>query len=266
MSCFLQAETIGNGPTWLLLHGLFGDGSNWRGFASRLADRFRFVLPDLCNHGNSPRDANATLQSMATDLHDLLLRLNLRVTGVLGHSMGGKIAMQMAAVYPDALERLIVVDIAPRYYQRDFGPVTRALRRLDLSAGRSRADLEHDLARSVPSLAVCRFLLKSAARTESGGWRWKFGLDEIAATYDAIRDAPSILEACQIPAMFIYGKSSDYVRPDDVETIQRFFPKAVFEGIEGAGHWVHSEAPEMFMTAVAPFMATSPEVLSAPAR
>lgn len=258
MSCLLHAETIGHGPVWVLLHGLFGDGSNWRGFASRLADRFQFVLPDLCNHGDSPRDAGATLQSMAADLHDLLARLGLRATGILGHSMGGKVAMQMAADYPDALERFIAVDIAPRHYRRDFGPLIRAMRRLDLSAGRSRADLERELARGVPSPAVCRFLLKSAVRVEDGAWRWKFGLDEIDVTYDAIRGAPSISGDCRVPAMFICGHSSDFVRPEDLDLIRRLFPAAMIVGIEGAGHWVHSDAPEAFMAAAVPFMATAP--------
>jgi esterase len=258
MSNRLHAETIGNGPVWVLLHGLFGDGSNWRGFATRLSDRFRFVLPDLCNHGDSPRDAGATLRSMAMDVHELLCRLGLRATGVLGHSMGGKIAMQMASDYPDALDRFIAVDIAPRHYRRDFGPLIRAMRRLDLSAGRRRTDLERDLARGISSPAVCRFLLKSAVRGDDGGWRWTFGLDEIDATYEAVRGAPAMAGECRVPAKFICGQLSNFVRPEDLDLIRRLFPAAAIVAIEGAGHWVHSDAPEAFMAAAVPFMAQVP--------
>ncbi len=264
MSFPLHAEVIGHGPVWVLLHGLFGDGSNWRGFARRLENHFQFVLPDFRNHGDSPRDAHATLQSMAADVHELLRQRGLSATGVLGHSMGGKVAMQMAAAYPEALERFIAVDIAPRHYQRDFGPLIRAMRRLDLSPGRRRSDLEGDLARAIPSPAVCQFLLKSAVQTEGGGWRWKFGLDEIDATYDAIRGAPSIPTDRHLPAMFICGHSSDFVRPEDMDLIRQSFPKAVIVGVEGAGHWVHSDAPDAFMAAAVPFMATVTAVPCAP--
>lgn len=254
MSNTLHAEVIGTGPVWVILHGLFGDGSNGRHFATRLASRFQFVLPDLCNHGDSPRDAGATLKSMAADIRYLLQTLDLCACGMLGHSMGGKIAMQYAADYPSELERFIAVDIAPRYYQRDFGPLIRALRRLDLSATQSRTMLERNLARSVPSPAVCRFLLKSAVRTEAGEWRLKFGLDEIAATYEAIRAAPQMADACHVPSMFVYGEASDFIQAGDHALIQRLFPSSVLCGVAGAGHWVHSDAPEDFMRLTVPFM------------
>ncbi len=266
MSHELHAEVIGKGPVWVLLHGLFGDHSNWIGFARRLQDHFQFVLPDLCNHGQSPHDANITLKSLAGDVIEWLLRRGIHASGVLGHSMGGKVAMQMAADAPGALERFIAVDIAPRYYHRDFSPLIRAMRRLDRSPGRSRRDLETDLARAIPSPIVVQFLLKSCRQTAQGHWEWVFGLDEIEASYPAIRAAPTLPAQCDTPAMFICGHASDFVKPEDMLQIRRQFSNATIVGVEGAGHWVHMDAPDAFMAAAVPFMQAAQPKRSFPAQ
>lgn len=254
----LKGEVLGQGPVWVLLHGLFGEGSNWRSFARRLKGHFCFVMPDLCNHGASPRSPKATLQSMAAEVKDFVDRLGVEPCGILGHSMGGKVAMQYVADYPYHAQRLVVVDIAPRYYHRDFSALITAMRKVDLSAGRRRADLDADLAMSIRSVPLRQFLLKGAVRDHQGFWRWKFGLDEIELSYDAIRKAPAKSRRADIPSMFVCGQTSDFVRPDDLGLIRQWFPQSVTLGIEGAGHWVHGDQPDAFIAAVLPFMASLP--------
>jgi pimeloyl-ACP methyl ester carboxylesterase len=239
----------------VILHGLLGSGSNWSGVASALADRFTVVLPDLSNHGLSPRVRAVGYRSMAQDVDRLLESLAIPECTLVGHSMGGKVAMQGAVMFPERVSRLVVVDIAPKRYKPVHLPLIDALRKLRLDSSMERRDIDRELSRIVARGEIRLFLLKNLQRGDDGQWHWLPGLDEIHASYPELAGAPYIEHACAVPALFVRGSRSPYVLEFDERLIMRLFPNARIETIEGAGHWVHVDAPAQFLQLLQAFLA-----------
>jgi pimeloyl-ACP methyl ester carboxylesterase len=241
-----------------LLHGLFGQARNFGALQRRLAARRRVLALDLRNHGESPHAPGMDYPVLAEDVHETLAGRGAVPADLLGHSMGGKTAMALALLHPRAVRRLIVADIAPVAYAHHNAAVAAALRALPLRPGLSRAEADRHLATAVPDPRVRAFLLTNLLtgpdpRSEP---RWRIGLDEIAAGMDRIEGWPeSWPNPCfDGPALFLYGGASDYVRPEHRPAILRLFPRASFQDIPGAGHWLHADAPEAFAHAVEAFL------------
>ncbi|RMF55146.1 MAG: alpha/beta fold hydrolase [Bacteroidetes bacterium] len=248
-------KDYGAGPPLLILHGLLGAGGNWHTLSSRVfGEHFHVYAIDQRNHGRSPHDPVHDYPSMAADLAGFMDRHGLDRAHVLGHSMGGKTAMQFALTHPERVDRLVVVDIAPKAYPPWQIDILDALRSLDLSAYRSRAEIDVALARRVPSLPIRQFLLKNLRPDGRGGYTWLPNLEALYRNYDKI-NAPIEAEApFEGPTLFVRGAQSPYIEDGDLPAIRRLFPRAELVTIPGAGHWVHAEAPEAFAEAVLSFL------------
>ena len=253
----LFRRTVGEaGPDVVLLHGLLGQGKNLATAAAGLAARgYRVTMLDLPDHGRSPwtgrLDHPALAAAVASELDDLAPVL------LLGHSLGGKAAMQVALRRPELVRALVVVDIAPVDYADHSEHVVhlRVMRALDLATVGSRADADAALAGEVRDERVRGFLLQNLAR-EDGGWSWRANLDVLARDLAAVATFPLPPDVAPYegPALFVAGGDSAYVRDADRPRITELFPRSRVVRFKGVGHWVHSEVPELFVTTVAGFL------------
>lgn len=250
----LFSQERGEGFPILILHGLFGMSDNWASIAAQLADRHRVVLADLRNHGRSPHDEEMTLDLMTDDVLDLMDDQLLEKPVVMGHSMGGKVAMNLALKFSSRVHALIVVDIGPRAYPPQHGFILDALEKVPLSDISRRQDAEEILARQSLPPAIRQFLLKSLARDEEGRFFWRFNLRAIRQNLSEIgKGTPDNLQYSG-PTLFVKGEKSDYITDEDGALIARIFPRASLAVIPQAGHWVHAENPEAFLNAVRRFL------------
>jgi len=255
MSLDLAHATFGTaGAPVVILHGLLGSARNWHTVAKRLAAGHRVFTLDLRNHGASPWAETMTFDDMAEDVRRFLEEQGLEPASVIGHSMGGKVAMRLALLYRDLVERLVVVDVAPMAYEHSFDDYIEAMRHVDLAAATRRADVEEGLARAIPDAAVRAFLLQNLAR-EDGGFAWRINLDAIAMNMDDIIGWPDAGGArFDGPTLVVRGERSDYVPRGSRPEFERLFPDLRIETVAGAGHWVHAEKPEAFLERVAAFL------------
>lgn len=239
-------------PTLLIVHGLFGSARNWGAIARRLSDDRRVIAVDMRNHGQSFRAESQSYADMAGDLAQVIDMAGAPVD-VLGHSMGGKAAMELALTRGDPVGRLVVADIAPVAYPHSQAHLVRAMRGLDLDGLASRSEADRRLAATVPDGGVRAFLLQSLdLKAEPPEWR--LNLDVLEREMDRITGWPGTEGRFEGPALFLTGALSDYVRPEHRETIKRQFPNAKFAKIPGAGHWLHAERPREFEAAVRAFL------------
>lgn len=250
----LHHVELGSGPPLVVLHGLLGSHQNLLPVCRPLAARFRVFAVDLRNHGRSPHRELMDYAAMAEDVDRFLQAHGLAAAHVLGHSMGGKTAMQLALHHPQRVDRLVVADMSPRAAGPRFAKLLHALRALPVVDFRSRNDADAALAPAVPDEAVRQFLLKNLVPDERGGYRWRAHLEGIAANYDRLREAVDSAIPFTGPALFLRGGKSDYIGPDDVPEIHRLFPSAEIVTLPEAGHWVHVDAPAAFAQAVLEFL------------
>jgi esterase len=249
----LHFQSFGQGPPLIILHGLFGSLDNWHSISQGLAADFQVFAIDQRNHGRSPHAAEMSYPLMAEDLKEFLANQKLGAINLLGHSMGGKTAMLFALTYPEFVEKLIVVDMAPRVYSERHREILNALSALDLGSLKSRTEMESQLASSIPDLAVRRFLLKNVKRDEAGTFYWQMNLRAIEANYAQLSEAVSSERPFEKPTLFIRGERSNYIRDQDLPAIEKLFPRVEHCKIAGAGHWVHADSPEAFLRKVREF-------------
>jgi esterase len=241
----LHTVEAGEGSPVALLHGLFGAAQNLRDLQRRLAGRHRVLALDLRNHGASPHAAAMDYTTMAADVIETLASHDALPTALLGHSMGGKVAMRAALAEPAQVARLIVADIAPVDYPPHFRTYAAAMRSVPLEQAGSRAAVDAALTPAVPDRQVRGFLLQNL-RT-SGGLTWRCGLDEIIAGLPEIEGWESPPGAGYDGLVwFIAGERSDYIPPEHRPIIRELFPAARFVTVKGAGHWLHSDQAEAF--------------------
>jgi len=254
LHCRVQGDT--GLPPLVLLHGLFGAASNWSSIARRLASRYRVLVPDLRNHGRSPHHADCSFQALTEDLHGLLDEQSITATILVGHSMGGKAAMQFALTYPQSVTGLAVVDMAPVRYGHDFAPVLAGFDAVDLARIDGRADADRQMAAQVPDSDVRAFLLQNLVQGRDG-WAWRCNLVALAAAQGEITDFPDHAPGTAFPGptSFIHGALSDYVMPAHLPTIRRLFPAASLCAVADAGHWVYADQVAGFMACLQEFLA-----------
>ena len=250
----LHSQVMGSGPDLIILHGLFGSQQNWQPLARRLSGQFRVHTVDLRNHGASPHHDEVNYPLMAGDLLKFMDHAEISKAALLGHSLGGKVAMQFALLHPDRLRQLVIVDIAPRAYESIHDEVFHGLRSLDLPRLRTRTQADEALAAHIPNHAMRRFLLTNLMFDLETGPRWRVNLEALHAQREQlIASVVGMVPFCK-PTLFIRGGRSDYIGEEDRGPIQTMFPEATLETIEDAGHWVHADSPEAFLKCLLEFL------------
>ncbi len=252
----LFTREFGGGSPVIILHGLFGFSDNWQTIAKGLSDQHLVVTPDLRNHGRSPHLSTHSYPEMAEDLRAYMEAHWMFSAAVIGHSMGGKVAMQLALTNPDMVERLVVIDIDPGEAEDNHSPFFRALLGIDLSTIATRAEVEAYLSEHIADVGTLQFLLKNITRTAAGAFAWKMNLPVLWKHYKDIL-APVSGEPFDKPTLFIRGSLSNYIKPEETALIQELFPKAVIVTIEGAGHWVHADKPTALLAVLKDFLSES---------
>ena len=250
----LHHEATGDNskPSLVILHGLFGSTTNWRSVIRQLSADFYIIAVDLRNHGQSPWADTMTYLDMATDVAILLKALDLPAPSLLGHSMGGKVAMTMAQYHMLPLDKLIIADIAPVPYQHSHASFVQAMQQVDLESIKSRKDVDQQLSRDILESSTRQFLLQNLARID-GSYRWRINLKAIEQSMDQLLDYQST-DIANNRSMFIAGSLSHYVDDTAKQVILQLFPHASIEYIDDAGHWLHAEKPREFIQLVKEFL------------
>lgn len=238
----------------VLLHGLFGSGANLHSIAQGLPDDYHVLVPDLPNHGRSPHSDEISYPAMAQAVADWLAGLGIDEAWLAGHSMGGKIAMWLALTRGTRVSGLMVMDMAPVAYPDRFGDIFAALEALPLAEIADRADAEARLAQTLDNPELRAYLLQNLVKDEAGNWRWRINLAGLSAQRATLMDFPAIDASYLGPAVFLYGSTSDYVRPEHGAVIRKLFPYARERQIPGAGHWVYAERPDAVIEALRGFL------------
>lgn len=248
-------KEIGEGNPIVILHGVFGSSDNLLGPAKLLADEYKVYLLDQRNHGNSPHSDEFNYSAMASDLMEFLDEEGLRNPLIVGHSMGGKVVMNFAAMYPEFDARYVVMDISPRFYKRHHDEILKGLNNIDLESVRSRQEADKVLEEKVSELPVRQFLLKNLDRTDKG-FKWRINLPVLTDKIDNIGEGLNEDIVIDRPFLFIRGDQSNYIREKDEELIRRQFTDSRVVTIHGAGHWLHAEKPEEFAETIKEFIKT----------
>ncbi len=240
----LHYQSIGNGTPLIFIHGLFGSGDNWRSIAKHFADDYQVITLDLRNHGRSPHGAVQDYASMAEDFLALFDELGIQKAHLVGHSMGGKAAMQFATQHPALVNKLVVVDMSTRAYADEHTQLIDAMLAVDLTQHQSRQTVDATLKASIPNQMVRQFLLMNLSRTDKG-LAWRINLAALKANYPALQAAIGQNAQYDASCLFIHGENSDYIHAADKALIQQCFKQATFRSLP-TGHWVHAEAPQAF--------------------
>ena len=250
----LAFDVVGKGRPLIILHGLLGSADNWRSMSRRLGAHYKVLAVDLRNHGRSPHSDIFDYDVMVADLREFVEQQALTRIMPLGHSIGGKVAMQFAIDYSEQVDRLVIVDIGPKPYEPSQRYILEALRSLDLTRCKSFADVDAALAAEVSGESLRQFLLKNLARDENGRLRWKVHLEAIDRNYDKLARGLAPGRTFDKPTLFIRGGRSNYIEDDDALLIRQIFPRAEIATLPEAGHWVHVDAPEEFFQTVLNFL------------
>ena len=257
----LYFRKSGEGFPLIILHGLFGMSDNWASLAKKYAaEGFAVYLPDLRNHGQSPHDETFTLDAMAADLAGLMDDEKLDKAYLVGHSLGGKVAMRFACMHPERVSKLVVADIAPRYYPPHHEKVLAGIHAVDFSTVSSRSEAEKQMEKFLPDAGVRQFLLKNLYWKESPGdthtkrLAWRFNLPVLEKAIENAGEALPEKDAYGGPCLFIRGERSDYIQAGDANEIILHFPAATVVTVPDAGHWVHAENPDGFSDVLLKFL------------
>lgn len=244
----------GEGKPLIILHGLFGQSDNWNTLARQFSDAgFEVYTVDLRNHGLSPHSEVWNYKVMSDDVLELITDLNLQDVILLGHSMGGKVAMEFALRHPEFLSKLIVVDIAPKYYTPHHQSILKALNDVDFNTVKSRKEAENILSKHITDLGTKQFLLKNIYWKENGQLDWRFNLKVITDQIETVGQETPENEICSIPTLFIRGENSNYIKDSDLDLIHSIFSSSSLKTISKSGHWVHAEQPIVFFETVKEF-------------
>lgn len=257
----IHSSSIGEGPPVVLIHGLFGSGSNLGGLARALADRFRVIQLDLPNHGRSAWVADMDISSLAEAVAAFLQSEVESPVTLIGHSLGGKVAMQLALVHPQLVRALVVADIAPVAYQASHEAVFAGIAAVAGATVGDRREAAALLSEYIVEEGVIQFLLLSLKRDATGalkkgaGYRWRFNAEALQRNYPNLLLAP-VKGTWHGPAFFLFGADSSYLSPRAERAAREYFPAAKIDKIEGTGHWLHAEKPEQFNQRVMDFLTT----------
>jgi esterase len=259
------STATGAGSPIIIIHGLYGSSDNWLSIGKELSRDYLVYLVDLRNHGNSPHTDRHTYPLMKLDLLEFVDRHDIEKAVIIGHSMGGKVAMAFAAEFPERIKSMAVIDIGPKSYHNltDYSSqaiehmnILSAMQNIDFSVAKTREDINTQLKAYIKSPRIRNFLMKNIRREKNNTFSWKINIEVL------LKELPAILERVVLsakvisgfPVLFIKGENSDYILDEDIPGIKNFFPEAEFVTIPGAGHWLHAEKPELIIKTLREFL------------
>lgn len=247
----------GNGPPLVILHGLYGSSDNWVTIARKISGFFTVYLPDQRNHGQSPHSSDHNYDLLSQDLFEFVEDHKIDKFILAGHSMGGKVAIHFALKWPERINSLIVIDISPfrliendNLFYNEHKAILEAVLSINPADIKSRTQAETRLAEKIDSGKVRGFLLKNLQRTDSGSYKWKLNAKSLVDNLDNIMDGvlkpgQDTIPITGFPVTFVKGEESDYLQLSDLKEIQRIFPAAEIIIVKNAGHWIHTERPDI---------------------
>jgi esterase len=244
---------LGNGQALIILHGLFGSSDNWFSLSKIFAEHFKVYVVDQRNHGQSPHNDTHDYAALSDDLHEFISEHNIEKPIIIGHSMGGKTAMNFALKYPGKLSKLIIVDIVPKAYPIHHDSILEGLKAIQLQQLESRGQADEILAQFVPDPSVRQFLLKNLARDKNQNFEWRINIPVLEAHIEDMGAGLPFNGQFNGPTLFIIGSKSNYFEPGDEKIIQSYFPSATITNLD-TGHWVQAEKPKEFTKAVFDFL------------
>lgn len=252
----LHSRIEGEGKALLILHGFLGTSDNWKTFSGQYAAQGHQVHAlDMRNHGRSFHSEESNYAAMVEDVHKYVTHHDLSHFDLIGHSMGGKIAMFFSMEYPEMIDKMVVADIGPRYYRQHHQDILAALNAVDFSVKPSRADIEVIMKRYLgDDQGTIQFLMKNLYWVEPGQLAFRVNLPVLTKEIENIGQALPEGTVFDKPTLFLRGGNSKYIKDEDMDGIRKHFPKAVFATIKDAGHWLHAEKPKEFLEATLYFL------------
>ena len=236
------------------MHGLFGMLDNWQTIAKKLAEDYMVYLVDLRDHGKSDHTTEFNYPLLAQDIAEFLESQWIHEAYIIGHSMGGKTALQLVKDYPDVVEKLTIVDIGIKAYAGGHEIILEALSSVPINEVESRKEVEEHLSQFISEPGIRLFLMKNLTRNKAGGYRWKMNLNLLIKHYQDILAGITFDEVIETPTLFIRGGNSGYILDEDVDSISSHFKDMKLETVEGAGHWVHAERPNELLSIIRSFL------------
>jgi len=251
----LNYQTYGEGKPVIILHGLFGSSRNWTSIAKKLSGDFQIINVDLRNHGDSAHAETMTYPEMAEDIYQLLNERGLEQASLIGHSMGGKVAMAFALNHQIVIKNLVVLDIAPVSYCREYMQLIEALLRLPINKIKNRKQADEILQTDIPESTLRQFLLQNLVQ-DGNGFRWRINLGVIKTSIEDIAGFPEAESGTIFkgPVLFLRGENSDYISSEYFSVIEKYFPKSNIHTIKNAGHWLHAEQPQEVLDKITSFL------------
>lgn len=254
----LHSKIEGSGQPLVILHGFLGMSDNWKTLGIQFAsNNYQVHLLDLRNHGRSFHSDEFSYEVMAQDVYDYCAANNLKSIDIIGHSMGGKVAMLLASTHPDLVRKLIVADIGPKFYAPHHQDILGGLNAVDFALKPTRNEVDEILTQHIQDFGTRQFLLKSLYWQEPGQLAFRFNLEVFNQKINEIGKALDKNHIVEKPTLFIRGGNSNYILDEDLEAIQHNFPNLILNTIPNAGHWLHAENPTLFYEFCMEFLQTN---------
>jgi len=250
----LHSKIIGEGTPLLILHGYFGMGDNWKSLGNKFGKNFQTHIIDQRNHGRSFHSPEFSYEHLVEDLARYIHHYNLEQVVVLGHSMGGKTAMLFAVKYPLLVAKLIIVDIAPRYYQPHHSDILRALNSVDFTIQNTRKLVDQKISELIFDPVTRAFLLKNVYWKEKGLLAYRFNLQSLTKNNEEVGKALPPYTTFTKKTLFLAGGESEYITKSEIPLLKKHFPEASIQTIPNVGHWLHAESPDIFYELVMNFL------------
>ncbi|NQY07984.1 MAG: alpha/beta fold hydrolase [Flavobacteriales bacterium] len=253
----LNYKVFGEGEPLIILHGLFGSLDNWNSLAKIFGENHQVFTLDVRNHGRSPHSVELNYDLMLEDLNEFMEKKHLKKVNLIGHSMGGKMAMSFATVYPEKVNNLIIVDIGAQKYPPHHLEKIEALQNVDLDFVSSRKDVDEQIKEQIPSDMLRNFLLKNLYRNDDAQFAWRFNLDSLASNLENIFAEVEFDKVFDGPALFIKGGKSDYIDLDNMDLVDVYFADNMVKIFEDSGHWLHAQEPQRLVETINKFITDS---------
>ncbi len=236
-----------SGSDIIILHGLLGSLDNWQTIAKQLSQNHQVYIVDQRNHGRSPHTDEMNYEIMSKDIQEFCTQQNIKHTTIIGHSMGGKVAMLLALEKPDLIDKLIVVDIAPAFYDGGHETILFAMAEAPLKSTEKREDIDKFLQPRIHDFGTRQFIMKNLSRNEKEQFEWKCNFEALILNYRVMMDFPKLNTSFTKKTYFIKGEHSNYINQDNFEECDKYFPSNEIIEVKDAGHWVHADNPLSFL-------------------